>query len=199
VPVLKIQELTIPAGIHWIKGRNGSGKTTLFKVLAGLLPYKGALFLEEDIILTQQPIRHREFISYGEAEPLYPPFLTGEELVKLFAKARKAPIGQVGQLAEALGADAFLRQATGTYSSGMLKKLSLVLAFLGGPKLILLDEPLITLDDATVQAVYALIKEYHQKGVAFLLTSHQDIDMPELPLTGTWLVKGQALTLVSAN
>ncbi|MBA9078183.1 ABC transporter ATP-binding protein [Rufibacter quisquiliarum] len=196
-PVLEIQQLTVPPGIHWVKGRNGSGKTTLFKVLAGLLPYKGDLFLNGTVALSQQPVLHRQHISFGEAEPLYPSFITGQELVNLFAKARQAPHGQAAQLAKALGAEEFLHKATGTYSSGMQKKLSLVLAFLGTPRLILLDEPLITLDTATVQAMYALIKACHGQGVSFLLTSHQDIEMPDLPLTATWLVQNQMLTLVT--
>ncbi|MGV3539991.1 MAG: ABC transporter ATP-binding protein, partial [Rufibacter sp.] len=109
----------------------------------------------------------------------------------------KATQGQAEQLANTLGAEEFLHKATGTYSSGMMKKLSLVLAFLGQPSLILLDEPLITLDTATVQAMYTLIKERHRQGVSFLLTSHQDIEMPDLPLTATWLVQNQTLNLVT--
>ncbi|MFB9863718.1 ABC transporter ATP-binding protein [Rufibacter immobilis] len=198
-PVLEIPELTVPAGIHWIKGRNGSGKTTLFKVLAGLLPYKGDIFLDGRVALSQQPVLHRQNISFGEAEPLYPAFITGQELVNLFAKARQAPEGQAHHLAEALGVTAFLGKATGAYSSGMLKKLSLVLAFLGEPSLILLDEPLITLDAATVQAMYGLIQERHRQGTSFLLTSHQDIEMPDLSLTATWLVQHQTLSLVTSR
>ena len=68
--ILQIPDLTLPAGIHWIKGRNGSGKTTLFKVLAGLLAYKGHITLDPDILLAKETVLHRKFINYGEAEPL---------------------------------------------------------------------------------------------------------------------------------
>jgi ABC-2 type transport system ATP-binding protein len=191
-------DLSLPPGNHWIKGRNGSGKTTLFKVLAGLLPYQGQIILNQQILLSQHPVKHRDLVNYGEAEPLYPDFLTGLELVSLFAKAKRAPAGQVNHLSQMLGIDLFLRKAVGTYSSGMLKKLSLLLAFLGHPQLILLDEPLITLDEAAVRIIYQLVREYTQDyQTSFLISSHQDLEMPGLAITGTWQVQNQTLILQS--
>lgn len=56
----------------------------------------------------------------------------------------------------------------------MLKKLSLAIAFLGSPRVIILDEPLITLDEHARQILLSLIKEYNEsKNVTFLLSSHQ--------------------------
>lgn len=188
----------MPAGIHWLQGKNGSGKTTLFKSLAGLLPYQGEIILDKDLVLKQHPVLHRQYINFGEAEPLYPDFLTGQELIKLFRDARQAPPAQPQSLIEYFKTD-YLDKPVGTYSSGMQKKLSLILAFMGVPKLILLDEPLITLDAATVELVYQLILDYRQKyQTSFLISSHQDILMPQLPLTGTWLVQKKALILLTA-
>ena len=194
--ILQIAELTIPAGLHWIKGRNGSGKTTLFKVLAGLLAYKGQITLEPDIILSKATVLHRKYINFGEAEPLYPAFLSGMDLIRLYTTAKQAPKSQVQELTETFQADLFLNKPVSTYSSGMQKKLSLILAFIGQPKIILLDEPLITLDEQTVRLMYDFIMRYHQHHqVSFLISSHQDISMPELPFTATWLVQNQTLIL----
>ena len=68
----------------------------------------------------------------------------------------------------------------GTYSSGMLKKLSLVLAFIGHPKLILLDEPLVTIDKESVPILYSLVKKYSDEGVSFIFTSHQAFEATNL-------------------
>ena len=58
----------------------------------------------------------------------------------------------------------------------MLKKLSLVLAFTGTPKVILLDEPLITLDVQTVPLINNLVEEFHtQFGITFIISSHQPV------------------------
>jgi len=101
----------------------------------------------------------------------------------------------VQELVATFQAGSYLSKAVNTYSSGMQKKLSLILAFLGQPKIILLDEPLITLDEQTVQLMYQLIVQYHQQHhVSFLISSHQDISMPELPFTATWLVQNKTLT-----
>jgi ABC-2 type transport system ATP-binding protein len=64
--------------------------------------------------------------------------------------------------------------AIGSYSSGTLKKLSVVLAFVGNPKWILLDEPLITIDVAAVALVGEWIKQMRsEKGISFIISSHQ--------------------------
>ncbi|KAA5546700.1 ABC transporter ATP-binding protein [Adhaeribacter rhizoryzae] len=195
--ILAIPELTVPAGIHWIKGQNGSGKTTLFRVLGGLIPYQGDILLNQSINLQAQPLLHRRHINLGEAAPLYPGFLTGTELVNLFSQAHKAPADQAATLIKYFNAD-YLHQPVRAYSSGMLKKLSLMLAFIGQPSLILLDEPLATLDTATVELVYNLMQEYNSKHqTSFLVTSHQDSQMTQLPLTATWLVQNQTLTQLS--
>jgi ABC-2 type transport system ATP-binding protein len=58
----------------------------------------------------------------------------------------------------------------------MLKKVSLLLAFTGRPKVILLDEPLITLDTQSLPLLYTLVEEFHQQyGVTFCITSHQPV------------------------
>ncbi len=64
----------------------------------------------------------------------------------------------------------------------MLKKLSLILGFIGNAKLILLDEPLVTIDDRTVPIVTQLILDYHNlRGTTFVLTSHQLFDASAFP------------------
>jgi len=89
---------------------------------------------------------------------------------------KKGSKQQAEETREALLMDHYLANPTGNYSSGMLKKLSLLLAFIGGPKWILLDEPFTTLDQASQNALQQLISEQHQKGVSFIITSHHDIN-----------------------
>ena len=119
--------------------------------------------------------------------------MTAHDLISFVAKTKQAPPNQAQELIEKLGITPFLYQSTGTYSSGMLKKLSLALAFLGQPQVIILDEPLVTIDDATVTKVYELIRDYHAKGVTFLLSSHQDFRFDALPITSSYLVDSQTI------
>jgi ABC-2 type transport system ATP-binding protein len=101
---------------------------------------------------------------------------------------------QVQELVETLEIGSFLRNPMGSYSSGMLKKTSLVLAFLGNPSLILLDEPLITIDQKAVEKIYELVNRYHDlHGVSFLLSSHQDFRLSDLTVSNRYRVQDKRM------
>jgi len=192
--VLRFDALTIPNGIHWLKGGNGIGKTTFFKVLTGQTPFKGQVVLDE-ISLRDHPTAFRSKISYAEAEPQYPSFVTGRELIDFYQKIRKSNTEQVDELAQLFEMTNYLNQKVGGYSSGMLKKLSLICAFTGEVDLYILDEPLITIDTSSAEKLYQLINKKTQAGKSFLLSSHQDIDRDQIFLNGVLEIKDkQVLT-----
>jgi ABC-2 type transport system ATP-binding protein len=187
--VLTVPELHLPPGIHYFRGGNGSGKTTFFRTVAGLLPFSGEILLDNQLEINRDAVAYRMRVNYAEAEPIYPTFLTPRDLTGFVGKAKQAPAGQIDALAEILGVNTFWTQPTGQFSSGMLKKLSLLLALLGTPRLVLLDEPLTTLDVATAARLFDYIRQLHaEQNVSFLLTSHQDISLTGLNLTGVWQV-----------
>lgn len=195
--ILDIPCLEIPNGIHWIKGGNGSGKSTFLKTVAGMLDFNGEIILNNFTSLKTQPAVYRSHVNFSEAEPLFPSFLTGNDLLKLFLAAKKGAIKQIDPMLDELGIRLFIEQPVQTYSSGMLKKLSLALAFIGKPSLILLDEPLITIDTASLNVLYKLIAAKHfDDGTCFIITSHQDIDKLKLPLTSEFLVDQNTLVLL---
>jgi len=196
-PALEINDLEIPSGIHWIQGSNGSGKTTFFRSVAGMLPFKGSILLNGKYEINRNPVQYRLRVNYGEAEPNYPAFLTAWDLIQFVGKTKKASTDQINELIETLEIGSFVRNPVGTYSSGMLKKTSLVLAFLGNPELILLDEPLITIDKKAVEKMYLLINQYHdEKGIGFLLSSHQDFQLSELTVSNRFLVENKAINQI---
>lgn len=193
-PALKIDSFAIDPGIYWIKGVNGSGKSTLLKSIAGILSFEGDILLDNSISIKKQPVVYRKLVNFAEAEPLFPEFLTGTEMIALFAQAKDAPAGQEQHYIDTMQMQGFVNRPVGTYSSGMLKKLSLVLAFMGKPKLILLDEPLITIDTASLKILNTWIAERHnQDGTSFLLSSHQALEHDELPVAHELLVEDQTL------
>lgn len=188
---LTVPDLDLQKGMYWIQGENGSGKTTFLKMLAGLHPFMGEIFLgpgerglsesnsegrspEKSLSILKDRNEFLKKVNYAEAEPLYPPFLTAKDLVELYGATKKADIDAAKQQLEELHILDAYEQPVGTYSSGMVKKLSLVLAFMGNPDWILLDEPLITIDVAAVELVCKWINDWHaKKGISFLISSHQ--------------------------
>lgn len=192
--VLDIPAWLIGEGIYWIQGENGAGKSTLFRTLAGMLPYEGDIVLDGRYDLRKQPVGYRLRLNLGEAEPLYPAFLTPADLLAFVAEARHSPAGQVAELVAALGIN-FLDQPMGACSSGMIKKTSLALAFLGEPRVIILDEPLISIDQEARGNLFGLIRAYRARGVTFLLSSHQPFEDNDLPITATYVLRNKTLVL----
>jgi len=195
--VLSIPSFGIEKGIYWIQGENGAGKSTLFRTLAGMLPFEGSVRLDGKYDLKKDPVEYRLRLNLGEAEPLYPSFLTPADLIAFVAEAQKASREQSDRLTEAFGIN-YLESPFGSCSSGMVKKVSLLLAFLGDPSIIILDEPLITIDREAREVLFELIKEYHRNGVTFLLSSHQLFEQEGLHVSQSFRLKNKTLIATDA-
>ncbi|MBX2953790.1 MAG: ABC transporter ATP-binding protein [Leadbetterella sp.] len=191
--IIATDDLLIPDGIHWVRGVNGSGKSTFFRSVAGIVPYEGQISWN-GIDQKAHPIDYRLKVNMSEAEPLYPQFLSGYDILSFITKAKQGTRAQLLDLAGRFDTPAYWKNPCGTYSSGMLKKVAIISAFLGNPELIILDEPLITIDVRSVGVVYELVKEfYEEKGVNFLLSSHQDFIFENLPILHSYQVENQTI------
>ncbi|MET4074823.1 ABC transporter ATP-binding protein [Hymenobacter sp. UYCo722] len=180
--VLRINSFAFSCGTYWIQGANGSGKSTLLKAIAGITPFEGDILLAGQLSVKKQAVAYRRLVNFAEAEPVFPEFLTGIELIYLFRAAKNGPPNQEDFYLEGLHMTSYVNEPVGTYSSGMLKKLSLVLAFLGQPACIVLDEPLTTLDAAAIPVLCAwIVRQHAQQGTSFLLSSHQAFAAEALP------------------
>lgn len=174
--ILSIDNLLIDEGIYFLNGINGAGKSTLLKCVAGFVNFHGEIILN-GINLRKSGISYRRLVNFGDAEPLFPDFLTGLEMIKIFGSAKNAPDGQAKELIDSMELNTFINDPIVSYSSGMLKKLSLLLSFLGRPKLICLDEPMITLDRSSILKLSKLIIDYNtNKGTSFIISSHQNLE-----------------------
>ncbi len=189
--VLDIPQLSIAKGIHWFVGKNGSGKSTFFKTLAGIIPFQGEILFES---LEPSQVACKFLINYSEAEPKYPDFVSAMDILKFIAYAKKSPSGQLEQLVKHFGVDEYWENNVGTYSSGMLKKVSLVSGFLGKPALIILDEPFILVDAVSIDKLYEIIFQTHsQHGTSFFLSSHQDLLPEKLQIDSVLIVDNKTI------
>ncbi|MBG6210865.1 Cu-processing system ATP-binding protein [Labrenzia sp. EL_126] len=151
-------------------GHNGAGKTTLFKMALGFLKRD-----EGDIaVMGAAPGSNsaRRVTAYLPESVAFPAALTGEEIVRFYARLKGANAGGALELLERVGLEDAARRRVGTYSKGMRQRLGLAQALIGKPKFVLLDEPTTGLDPISRQNVYELIGEVAEQGATVLLSSH---------------------------
>ena len=172
--VLDIPSHSFSHGLTYLRGKNGSGKSSLFRCIAGISPFEGSIWLNH-FHPVKTPVEYRKMVNHSPAEPVFPAFLSGKEILRFVAKARGAPKHQLDELVSCFHLSLYFEQPAQTYSSGMGKKIALAIAFLGNPALILLDEPFITLDPESCASLRGLISGLRTAGTSFLLTSHTDL------------------------
>lgn len=194
--VLRFDELQFTEGIHWLKGINGSGKSTLLRSIAGIIPFEGSCKIGK-IELDENAVLYRKQVSYSYADPQFPPYLSGKTLIEFVAETREASPQQVNDLVAYFNINDYYTTAISSYSSGMLKKIALIMAFVGTSNWILLDEPFTTIDSATANTLYQLIGNYRAAGSNFLIASHQPLDENKLELSSSYEVIDKTIRQLS--
>lgn len=177
--VLDIGKVSLPGGLYWLRGGNGIGKSTLLRSMAGMSGFKGQLTLK-GLSMKKHGAAFRKAVNFAEAEPVYPEFLTGTELIGMFEDAKGKGSFSADKLIADMQMTGYADSPIGSYSSGMLKKLSLVLAFLGRPEWILLDEPLNALDVDAIKMLYQWIEQARKQQLNLILSSHQALDLERI-------------------
>jgi ABC-2 type transport system ATP-binding protein len=160
--VLAGVDLAVAAGeMVAVVGENGSGKSTLLRILAGdLRPDQGS------VVTGGQPGYCPQAVVLDDA-------LTVDQHIRYFQAAyRIGATGRAEALLARLGYAASRHQPAGTLSGGTRQKLSLTLALLHEPALLLLDEPYQGFDWETYLAFWDLAEELRAAGTAILVITH---------------------------
>lgn len=189
--VLGLQELMIPDGLTWFRGVNGSGKSTFFKSIAGITPFEGSISTSNGLDFKADALAFRRMISYAAAEPQFPIYLTGNELLSFYAKTRGGVLQE--ELMQLFEVDAYVNQKLETYSSGMLKKISLIAAFMGDSEILALDEPFTTIDSASQEILANLIVKTLANGKSVMIASHHEMPFLENKVAASFLVDNQTI------
>ncbi|KAH6936710.1 hypothetical protein HPB50_020914 [Hyalomma asiaticum] len=158
-------------------GMNGAGKTTTFRMLAGdLVPTAGNAYIGDADLATSRR-KYQARIGYCPQTDVTLDLLSGREMLALFGRLRgirecdlAAVIDRTLQFVDmAQYADV----TTGEYSGGTRRKLSLAVAFVGNPSVVLLDEPTASVDPQARRRIWNILMAVKRDlDLSILLTSH---------------------------
>jgi ABC-2 type transport system ATP-binding protein len=168
-------ELSVPQGcIYGFLGPNGAGKTTTIRLLLGLLrPSEGDILLYGEPFTSERRDLLRDVGALVETPSLYS-HLTGRENLDLTRRLLGLPVARVEESLELSGLCADAGRVVRTYSLGMRQRLGLALAWLGKPRLLILDEPANGLDPAGTRELRAWLRQLaKEQQVTVFLSSHQ--------------------------
>ncbi|XP_075743496.1 uncharacterized protein LOC142798476 [Rhipicephalus microplus] len=164
-------------------GHNGAGKTTLMNVVAGmLLPDSGEVIID-GVDVVNFPEKARQIVSFCQHKSLFFPDLTVWEHLAFYAtvqERRRALIPK--RVSHALKQARLVEKADclcGALSGGQKQRLSIAIATLSKPKVVILDEPSSSLDPDSRRELWDVLLEMRRRTTTILLSTH---DMHEADL-----------------
>jgi ABC-2 type transport system ATP-binding protein len=167
---LRSVDLTIGGGVTGLLGPSGCGKSTLMRALAGVQRLRSGtvtVFGEE---AGSAPLRDR--IGYvTQAASVYDD-LTVHENLTFFARVLGADRREVARAIEAVDLGDSRDQVVGRLSGGQRSRVSLAVALMNDPDLLLLDEPTVGLDPVLRRDLWALFHRLAEAGTSLLVSSH---------------------------
>ena len=203
--VLEISSLEIPSGQTFgLIGNNGAGKTTLFSCLLDLIkPTKGKV-INNDVEVSASE-SWKSFTTAFLDETFLIGYLMPEEYFYFVGELRGLSKIQVDNFVlkfedffhgEILGGKKYLRDL----SKGNQKKVGVIAALIGEPKVIILDEPFANLDPSTQIRLKGIIKDLSKyKDTTILVSSHDIQDVTEVCDRIALLEKGKLIKDIKTN
>lgn len=177
--VLKDINFTFEEGkIYGLLGRNGAGKTTLFNcVNKDLKTDGGSFYIEEDHGVRRELMNVD--IGYVLSTPTVPEFLTGREFLKFFMDINEKSIKDPKSIDEYFDymsidpedRDKLLKD----YSHGMKNKMQMLINIIAHPNILLLDEPLTSLDVVVAEEMKQLLRSLKQDRITIFSTHIMDL------------------------
>ena len=200
---LKAINLTLNQGeVLGLFGHNGAGKTTMMKLILGVIsPSYGTAEVLGVTPDSKAAWHMRNKIGYLPENVSFYEQLTGLEVLTYFAKLKGFDKKHAIALLEQVGVAHAMKRQVKTYSKGMRQRLGLAQAFIGHPKLLLLDEPTVGLDPIATADFYHTVDQLKNQGTSVILCSHvlpgveQHIDRAMILSSGQMLASGSLGTL----
>lgn len=152
-------------------GPSGAGKSTMIKTMLGMEKADSGIALVLD--------RNRHILGdigyMAQSDALYEA-LSGQENLEFFGQlkglSKKDLTTEIAHVAQVVDLTDHLNKAVSGYSGGMKRRLSLAIALLGNPQLLILDEPTVGIDPSLRKKIWKELITLRDKGVGILVTTH---------------------------
>lgn len=173
--VLNQISLTVESGsIFGLIGPSGSGKTTLVKIIVGMdSPSQGNVVVLDRAVPSLKLLQKIGYMA--QADALYSD-LTGAENLAFFASLFKLKKDvqkkRIAYAADLVNLTADLTKKVQNYSGGMKRRLSLAVALIQDPEILILDEPTVGIDPELRQSIWAELYRLKNAGKTILVTTH---------------------------
>jgi len=157
-------------GVFGLLGPNGAGKSTFLRILCGLVrPTAG------NLNLFGEPPTPRTLGKLGALieTPRFPPYLTALEIMRYLARMSGADESSCPPLLDRVHLAHAADRRASSFSLGMKQRLGIAAALIGGPELLILDEPTNGMDPEGIQEIRLLIRDLAERdGLTIVLSSH---------------------------
>jgi ABC-2 type transport system ATP-binding protein len=176
-PALQGLNFTLKKGeIYGLLGPNGAGKTTALKILAGLISLDGGQILINDQHYDWKSSDLKRMISYVPDEPFLYSKLTGEEHLHFYADLYHIPQKDREErfdfYFDYFEFESYRKELVESYSAGTRQKLVISQALMVNPTILLLDEPLVSIDPLVGRKFKELLKRIASDGTIAIVATH---------------------------
>jgi len=162
--------------VYGYLGPNGAGKTTTIRTMLGLLrPDQGEVQIE-GVNPAKDPVGALQRVGYAPELPTLQTFFSGEQLMdftgKMFGLAEGTRKERIRQLIDLVGLKEWGDKKIGKYSKGMVQRLSVALALINDPLILIMDEPTIGMDPEATAHFRNLFTTLSKEGKTVFISSH---------------------------
>lgn len=163
--------LAVPRGsVTGLLGPSGCGKTTLMRAIVGVQRIQGGTV--EVMGLPAGSPQLRRSVGYVTQAPSVYPDLTVRENLRFFARILGATAEDIDRTVDGVGLRANVDQVAGRLSGGQFARVSLAVALLNRPPVLVLDEPTVGLDPVLRRDLWELFHQLSGEGSTLLVSSH---------------------------
>jgi ABC-2 type transport system ATP-binding protein len=174
-----LDSVSFGVGKGWVYGYlgpNGAGKTTTIRIILGLLKPNDGEVQIAGVNPSNDPVHALQIVGYAPELPTLQTFFTGEQMLDLMGKMyglstqeRKV---RTDKLLEIVGLQDWGNKKIGKYSKGMVQRLSVALALVGDPLVLIMDEPTIGMDPEATAHFRNLFADLSKEGKTVFISSH---------------------------